>query len=95
MDDLIQSQGRTAPILDTRGVILTRLGRTTEAIKDLEDSNRNVANPVHLFHLARAYRVAGRIEEFQRCRNLVVRSGLTSAMVEPSERAELTALMRP
>jgi cellulose synthase operon protein C len=95
VDDLMSVSGRTAAILDTRGVILTRLGRPVEAIKDLEEANRIGPDPVHLFHLARAYRDAGKLGEFARCRDQVRRAGLAPESVEPSERAELASLMRP
>ena len=95
VDDLLKTQGRTAAILDTRGVILTRLGRLDEATKDLEESIRLDPNPLHLFHLARAYRNAGQTKEFERTRDLIRRAGLAPNAVSPSERAELASLMQP
>jgi tetratricopeptide (TPR) repeat protein len=94
-DDLLRTQGRAAATLDTRGVILTRLGRPDEAIRDLEESIRIAPAPAHLFHLARAYRDAGKARESLRCLELARRAGLTPGQVDPSERAELEALMRP
>ena len=44
---------------------------------------------------ARAYRKADQKNDLQRCRELIRRSGLTPAMLGPSERAELAALMQP
>src|SRR5205823_1080120 len=35
LDQLTRSAGRVAQVLDTRGVVLTRMGRVDEAIKDL------------------------------------------------------------
>ena len=95
VDDLLRTQGRNAAILDTRGVILTRLQRPIEAIKDLEESIQVGPDPVHLFHLARAYRVAGKTEDFLRCRDLARRAGLTAEQLDPTERDELASMIHP
>ena len=60
VDELIKTTGRDPEALDTRGVILTRLKRFDEAIKDLEEVIRAAPNGLHYFHLARAYNRAGR-----------------------------------
>jgi tetratricopeptide (TPR) repeat protein len=95
IEDLLKSEGRSAGALDTRGVILTRLGRPDEAARDLEEATRAGSDPVHLFHLARAYRAAGKAGELARCRDLLRRARLAPEQLEPSERAELASLIQP
>ena len=41
-------------------VVLTRLGRVVEAIRDLEDATRAEPDGAYFFHLARVYLQAGR-----------------------------------
>ena len=52
--------------LDTRGVILTRLGRLDEAIEELEGGRGRGPPPSAIFHLAMACRNAGSCRGFRR-----------------------------
>ena len=56
----IAKVGRQSHLVDTRGVILLRLGRVPEAIKDLEDAAGMLPTGPIYYHLARAYKMAGR-----------------------------------
>jgi tetratricopeptide (TPR) repeat protein len=94
IDALIDREGRDPALLDTRGVILTRLGRLDEAIKDLEDVARARPNGLHHYHLARAYLKAGKTESFRQARELMRRDGLTPEGVDPMERAEVASLLQ-
>jgi tetratricopeptide (TPR) repeat protein len=94
IDALIDREGRDPALLDTRGVILTRLGRLDDAIKDLEDVVRARPNGLHHYHLARAYLKAGQTESFRQARELMRRDGLTPEGVDPMERAELASLLQ-
>jgi cellulose synthase operon protein C len=98
VDEMIRRIGRTSPdSLDTRGVILTRLGRLDEAIKDLEDAVRaRTASPSRVFyaHLARAYHKAGQDELFRKYRDLALRDGFSPKEFDPSERTEIEALLK-
>ena len=59
VDEALERVGRQPHLLDTRGVILTRLGQLDEAVKDLEAAAAALpAGPVD-FHLARAYQKKG------------------------------------
>jgi tetratricopeptide (TPR) repeat protein len=91
---LIAREHRIPALLDTRGVILTRMGRLDEAIADLEAVVRDKPSGIHHFHLARAYLKAGNIDLFQKVRELMRRDGLTAEDGDPTERAELTALLQ-
>ena len=78
IDELVRIAGRGAETLDTRGVILTRMSRLDEAIKDLEEAVKVSPTGIHLFHLAQAYQKAGRDAEFRKTRDQVRLTGLTS-----------------
>jgi predicted Zn-dependent protease len=93
----IEEAFRVAPVsprlLDTRGVIYTRLGRLAEAIGDLEAATKGARSPTMLAHLARAYHLHGEPEKFRLARDEALRAGLTLDRLEPGERAELGRLL--
>ena len=60
-DEALKRIGARSAILDTRGVILTRLNRYDEAIHDLEAAVKERPDGAILFHLARAYQKKGRV----------------------------------
>jgi cellulose synthase operon protein C len=94
IDAAIERIGRQPPLLDTRGVILTRLGKFDQAISDLEAAVQ--ASPTaaaYYYHLARAYHNAGRTAEFQKYRARAKETGLNASLLEPSERVEMDKLM--
>jgi tetratricopeptide (TPR) repeat protein len=93
IDELLRITGRDAQVLDTRGVILARLGRFDEAIKDLEEVIKAEPNALHYFHLALTYKLAGRLEDARRCRDLARKSGITLRDLDPAERNELASVM--
>jgi tetratricopeptide (TPR) repeat protein len=96
IDEMIRLIGRSSPdALDTRGVILTRLGRLDEAIKELEEATRARPTPVFYAHLARAYQKAGQDEQFRKTRDQALRGGFSPKMFDPSERAEIEAMLKP
>jgi tetratricopeptide (TPR) repeat protein len=92
IDRLVKLAGRDPEALDTRGVILTHLGRTDEAIRDLEDVVRRSPSGLHHFHLARAYLAAGRTEDARKAREQVRTAGLSPEGVDPLERPALKQL---
>ena len=93
LDESIRRNGRLPWILDTRGVILTRLGRFDEAIVDLKASAADRPSPTILYHLARAYRKAGRDADFRASRDQARRIGLSPKDLDPAERDEMRTLM--
>jgi tetratricopeptide (TPR) repeat protein len=92
-DEAVKKAGPKAAILDTRGVILTRLAQFDRAIRDLEDASRENAAGPFLFHLALAYKKAGRVEDWRKCRDRVLKAGLTRDQLQPSELADWDEIM--
>jgi tetratricopeptide (TPR) repeat protein len=94
IEESIRRQGKAAQLLDTRGAILTRLGRLDEAIEDFQEACRQMPEGSHLFRLARAYHKAGRVEEAKATMAKALEVGLTAQRLEPSEREEFQELMK-
>jgi Tfp pilus assembly protein PilF len=94
IDHVIRNVGRNPNSIDTRGVILIRLGRFDEAIEELKWVVQAEPTGVHYYHLAHAYQKAGRDAEFRAAREQMRRAGLTVADLDPDERPEFEALMK-
>jgi len=94
IDELISLAGGRAEYLDTRGVILLRLGRIDEAIKVLETVVQAEPTGIHLFHLAQAYHKASRDADCQKTFSLALNAGLTLASVDLTERPSFEALQK-
>ena len=94
IDALIGRLGDNDPqILDTRGVILTRLNRLPEAVKDLERVVKaQPDNPVYAFHLARAYDRMGDAANFRKAMDAARNGRLTVDRVDISEREDFKRL---
>ena len=82
IEELIKIAGRQPESLDTRAMILLRMGRIEPAIKDLEDVVQAEPTGHHLYHLARAYRNAGRDAEFRKVLEQARQAGLSATMIE-------------
>ena len=96
IDEALRRAGRLPQLLDTRGVILTRLNRLDEAIRDLEEAAGDAPpGAVVSFHLARAYHQAGRTAEARAAGDRARAAGLDPARLAARERAEWEALARP
>ena len=93
-DEALKRVGPRSAILDTRGVILSRLNRQAEAIHDLEEAAKERPDGAILFHLARAYQKKGRAEDARKTRQRVLDAGLTREKLSPSEQLEWDALMK-
>lgn len=78
---------------DTRGVILTRLGRFDEAIADLERASQGPTRGPALAHLARAYHQADRPDAFQATLERIRAVRLRPEDLEPRDRRELLSLL--
>jgi len=92
-NEVIERVGRRPSLLDTRGVILTRLGKFEDAIKDLEAATGATPSGPFLFHLARAYLKKGNRESFQKARARAHEAGLRPEQLQPSERADWDEVM--
>jgi tetratricopeptide (TPR) repeat protein len=95
IDEAIAKGGRQSHLVDTRGVILLRLGRVDEAVKELEIASASLPTPAILFHMARAYRKANRQIDFEKFRDKARQAGLKLDMLQPSERPEAKEIMGP
>jgi len=92
IDEAIGRIGRRPSFLDTRGVILTRMGRYKDAIADLEAareaatiiSDGQPLGAIH-FHLARAYLLDGQADKAKEMIADGKKLGLSDSQIEPSE----------
>ena len=93
-DEALKRIGPRSAILDTRGVILSRLNRHAEAVLDLEAAVKERPDPVILFHLARAYQKKGQTGDALKTRQRAIDAGLTREKLSPPEQVEWDALMK-
>ena len=94
IDEVIQLTGRTPNNVDTRGVILMRLGRLEQAIDELKWVVQAEPTDVHYYHLAQAYRKMGRDADFRKAFEEAKRAGLTAAALDPAERADFEDMLK-
>ena len=95
VDEALEKLGFEPHVVDTRGVILTRLGRYDEAIRALESAAAVLPTGPVYYHLARACSKAGRAEGLARYRDLVRQAKLEPSQLQPVERAEYPSVMDP
>ena len=74
-------------------MILLRLGRVDDAIKDLESAATVLPTAPIFFHLARAYQKAGKPAEVEKYRKLARKTGLKPEQLQLSERDEASKLI--
>ena len=92
IDDAISRNGRLPAFMDTRGVILTRMGKYKEAVADLEAalesatviSDGQPLAAIH-FHLARAYLLNNQPEKAKETFEKGKKLGLNDNQLEPTE----------
>ena len=82
-DEARDKIGREPHLLDTRGVILTRLGRFDEAIADLEAAADALPTGPICFHLARAYLKKGRTDDSKKTLERARQAGLVPEQLPP------------
>jgi tetratricopeptide (TPR) repeat protein len=92
-DEALERVGWQPRLLDTRGVIETRLSRLDRAIEDLEQAASVLPSATVSFHLARAYQKKGRIAEFHAWRDHARKAGLRPEQLEESDRIEWNSIM--
>jgi tetratricopeptide (TPR) repeat protein len=95
VDEAIKKCGDQGHIRDTRGVILTRLGKFDAAIKDLESAVRDLPSGSTYYHLARALIKAKRTGEARKWQALAKKSGLTRSQLQPTELTDWDIVMTP
>ena len=109
---LVQVHGESDILVkDTRGVIYTRLGKndTTKlaaAIADLEVVVKKKPTPLHMLHLARAYKLSGSPEDAKKSQELVQevvgepsledkgKPRLSPRDIDPAERDEILTMLK-
>lgn len=94
-NEAVERAGPLANILDTRGVIYTRLGQYDKAIRDLEIAAQAQKSASIYYHLARAYQKKGDVEQFHKNRDLALKAGLTRDQLQPTEQSEWDAFTAP
>ena len=93
IEEAVVKVGPLPHVLDTRGVILARLGRLDDAARDLEAAAKALSTPSAYYHLARVYRKMQRPDDARRCRDRARELGLDRDQLEPSEQADWDAVM--
>ncbi len=86
IDEAVASVGPEPDFLDTRGVILTRLGRFDEAIRVLSEASQRSERPILTYHLAYAYYMDGQLERFRETLQKARELGFKPELLEPFER---------
>ncbi len=94
-DEAVKTLGPSPNVLDTRGVILTRLNRFDEAIRDLEPAARDQPTPSVYFHLAVAYLRKGRLDDARKALARAQAAGLTRARLPAEDQADWDAITKP
>ena len=94
IDDAVVKLGYDAHIADTRGVILTRLGRYDEALKDLKAASVSLPTGAIFYHLARLSKLSNHPDDFLKYRDLAKQAGLSANDLQPSERIEMESIMK-
>ena len=93
IDEAIRREGKAPEFLDTRGVILTRLGRLSEAATDLETSAQTIPKALTYFHLARVYRESKQMEDYRRTRDKAKELKLDIGSLDPTDKADVSKVM--
>jgi tetratricopeptide (TPR) repeat protein len=92
VDRALAVAGRAGGLLDTRGVVLARLGRLPEAIRDLEEAVAETPSGARYFHLAQAYMAAKEPDEARKAWRRAQELGVKPDQVHALERADYRKL---
>jgi len=95
IDEAIEIDGQSVELLDTKGMILLRDNKLSEATEFLrEAAKRPPYDPRHLFHLALSYQKAGELDKAGKTLQSARDRSLTTTLLSPDERELLTKLER-
>jgi tetratricopeptide (TPR) repeat protein len=95
IDEAIDIGGQSVELLDTKGMILLRDDKVSDAIVLLRDAAfRPPSDPRHLFHLSLAYQKAGKLDEATKTLRRARERSLTTTLLSPDERELLPQLER-
>jgi tetratricopeptide (TPR) repeat protein len=95
IDEAVKKAGDHPHIRDTRGVILTHLGKYDDAIKDLTGAARDLPSGAVYYHLAAALLKAKRPQDARPWQDLARKSGLSRDQLQPTELTDWDAVMTP
>jgi Tfp pilus assembly protein PilF len=94
INNAIAGVGRRADLLDTRGIIQLKRGKTADALADLKDAADEQATAVRLFHLARAYHEArDRPAAARTLKQACTEAKLTTTQLHPTEQLRCKNLL--
>ena len=93
LDAALTLAGRQPYLLGSRGVVLLRLGRAADAARDLEEASARSPSMLRDYHLARAYRLQGRLEDSRKARDRALAAGLSADTLDPAQRPELAPIL--
>ena len=93
VDRVLKAVPASSSAMDTRGVILTRLGRFEEAAAELERCVRKEPSGNRLLHLARAYQKGGKLDQYQVAIDRAKKAGINPAALSVKEREEFAAVI--
>ncbi len=94
IEEAIKKAGPIPQLLDTRGVILTRLGKCDAAVKDLEQASQKLVDPSVEYHLARAYQKLGKDENARKHSGRARAAGLKPEQLQPCDRIDWETVMK-
>ena len=89
----IQGFGRRAELLDTRAMVLLRLGRTDDALADMREVIGDLPTAPRLFHLARALHSARERDSAGKTLKQARALGLTPDKLHTLEQKDCRSLM--
>src|SRR5262249_35891499 len=92
-DEAVKKAGPKPAILDTRGVVLTRLKQFDRAARDLDEPAPHTPAGPLFYHLARPYKRAGRLDDRRKARDGAVKAGLSREHLQPAELADWDGVM--
>ncbi len=95
IDRAIEAAGTLPTLIDTRAVVLMRLGKTDEAVSQLEAIRKRMPGKSSFaFHLAWAYQMAGRVEDARTELAKSEKLGLRPDGLDPLEHQVLVHVQR-
>lgn len=93
IESALSGIGRRADLLDTRGLVLMKLGEDAAALADFRDAAADMPTPAHLFHLARAHYKVSDKTNASKMLKLAQEQGLQASFLHPSEQNEYQRML--
>jgi tetratricopeptide (TPR) repeat protein len=90
----VSGMGRRADLLDTRGLVHLKLRHGAQALADFEEATGEAPTPTRLYHLARAYHLAGKRDRAREALRKAKAGGLQAARLHPVEQDDCRELLK-